>query len=57
MLTVLVCPHLKLLGQLRNHQEGFPALTLLRFQNVPEYVVSNVEDLFSLNVQQVTDDI
>lgn len=54
---MFVRPHLELLGQLRHHQKGFPTLTLFRLQNVPEYVVSHIQDLFPFHVQQFTDDI
>lgn len=56
-LTALVGPHMQFLGQLRNHQEGPPALTLLGFKNVPENVVSNVDDVFPFSSQQVAHDV
>ena len=56
-LTSLVLPHLQLVSELRDHQEGLPALTLLRLQDVPEDVVSHVEDVLALHVQQVNDDV
>lgn len=55
--TALVGPHMQLLGQLRNHQERPPALTLLRFENVTKNVVSDVDDVLSFSTQQVTDDV
>ena len=34
ILTFLLLPHVQLLRELRHNQEGFPALTLLRFEDV-----------------------
>lgn len=57
LLTFLLLPHFQLFGELRDHQEGLPALTLLRFEDVAEDVVSNVEDVLPPDVQQVADDV
>ena len=56
-LTSLVLPHLQLVNELGDHQEGLPALTFLRLQDVPEDVVSHIEDVLALHVQQVNDDV
>ena len=53
-LTSLVLPHLQLVNELGDHQEGLPALTFLRLQDVPEDVVPDVHDVLPLGPQQVT---
>lgn len=57
LLTLLLLPHLQLFGELRDHQERLPALTLLGFEDVAEDVVAHVEDVLPPDVQQVADDI
>lgn len=56
-LTTLVGPNVQLLGQLRNHQERSPALTLLRLEDVSEDMVPNVQNVLPFGPQQVTHDV
>lgn len=56
-LTALVRPHMQLLGQLRDHQERPPALTLLRFENVTKDVVSDVDNVLPFSTEQVAHDV
>lgn len=51
VLTALVSPNVQLLGELRYHQEGPPALTLLGLQNVSKNVVPNVDDVLPFDAQ------
>lgn len=56
-LTLLLLPHLQLHGEFRHDQKRLPALTFLRFEDVAEDVVSDVQDVFALDAQQITDDV
>ena len=56
-LTTLVGPHVELLSQLRDDQEGPPALPLLGLQDVSKDVVPDVHNVFPLGPQQVTHNV
>lgn len=57
VLTLLLLPQLHLLRELWYDQESLPALTLLGFENVSKDVVANIENVFTFDLQQITDDV
>lgn len=50
LLTLFLLPHLQLLRELGQDEEGLPALTLLGLENVAVDVVPHIEDVLPFHV-------
>lgn len=57
VLTFLLLPQLQLLGEFWYDQKRFPALAFLRLEDVAKDVVSNIEDVLTFDIQQITNDV